>query len=139
VNVISSDRSHGVDVLELRSVRKAHLQDGRAEVVLEGASLQVGAGQVVAVVGERWEGKTTLLELAAGMELADAGQVLFDGRDLAGMSRRRRARLLGHDIVWLDRSNPDLRLTTLDYIALPRSMGWRARAARSCVAWLSSH
>jgi ABC-type nitrate/sulfonate/bicarbonate transport system ATPase subunit len=90
---------------------------------LENVSLEVGAQQTVAVVGQRWEGKTTLLRLAAGIELADDGQALFEGVDFASRPRRKRHRLLGRDIVWLDRTEPDLGLTMLDYLGLPLVMG----------------
>jgi molybdate transport system ATP-binding protein len=77
----------------------------------------------VAVVGQRWEGKTTLLQLAAGMEIADAGEVCFEGRDFAVLSRGARAGLLGREIVWLDRQESGLGLRVLDYIGLPMVLG----------------
>jgi len=112
-------------LLSVRGVCKSFRQSGRAGLVLEGVSLDVDAGQTVAVVGQRWEGKTTLLRLAAGMELADDGQVLFEGVDVAALSRRKRARLPGRDIVWLDRTESALGLSTLDYVGLPLVMGLR--------------
>jgi predicted ABC-type transport system involved in lysophospholipase L1 biosynthesis ATPase subunit len=66
-----------------------------------------------------------LLRLAAGMELADEGRVFFDGVDFVSRSRRERARLLGREIVWLDRTVSGLGLTMLDYLGLPLVMGWR--------------
>jgi predicted ABC-type transport system involved in lysophospholipase L1 biosynthesis ATPase subunit len=112
-------------LLALRGVRVGCRRDGRVGLILEDVSLDVASEQTVAVVGQRWEGKTTLLELAAGMKLAEAGDVLFEGVDFASRSRRRRARLLGRDIVWLDRTVSDLRMTMLDYLGLPLVMGWR--------------
>jgi ABC-type cobalamin/Fe3+-siderophores transport system ATPase subunit len=112
-------------LLALRGVRVGYRQGGRAGLILEDVSLDVGAEQTVAVVGQRWEGKTTLLRLAAGRALAEDGQVLFEGVDFASRSRRKRARLLGRDIVWLDRAESALGLTILDYLGLPLVMGWR--------------
>jgi ABC-type nitrate/sulfonate/bicarbonate transport system ATPase subunit len=101
-------------------------QGGRAGLVLEDVSLDVDAEQTVAVVGQRWEGKTTLLRLAAGMKLAEDGEALFEGVDFAARSRRKRHRLLGRDIVWLDRTESALGFTMLDYVGLPLMMGrWR--------------
>lgn len=111
-------------LLVLRGVRKGFR---RGELVLEGVSLDVGCGEMVAVVGQRWEGKTTLLRVAAGMVLADGGEVCFEGVDFASYSRGSRARLLGREIVWLDRQDPDLGLRMLDYVGLPMLMG-RGRA-----------
>jgi ABC-type cobalamin/Fe3+-siderophores transport system ATPase subunit len=117
--------SHCAGLLALRGVRVGYRQGGRGGLILEDVSLEVGAGQTVAVVGQRWEGKTTLLRLAAGMELAEDGEVLFEGVDFVSLSRRKRARLLGCDIVWLDRTESALGLTMLDYVGLPLVMGWR--------------
>ncbi len=112
-------------LLALRGVHVGYRQGGRAGLILEDVSLDVDAEQTVAVVGQRWEGKTTLLNVAAGIELADDGQVLFDGIDFAGRSRRKRHKLLGRDIAWLDRKESGLGLTMLDYIGLPLVMGLR--------------
>jgi predicted ABC-type transport system involved in lysophospholipase L1 biosynthesis ATPase subunit len=111
-------------LLAFRGVRVGFRQGGRAGLILEDVSLEVDAEQTVAVVGQRWEGKTTLLRLAAGMELAEDGQVLFEGVDFASRSRRKRAKLPGRDIVWLDRTESGLGLKMLDYLGLPLMMGW---------------
>jgi predicted ABC-type transport system involved in lysophospholipase L1 biosynthesis ATPase subunit len=124
---VSSDRAA---VLAFRGVRVGFRQGGRAGLILEDVSLEVDAEQTVAVVGERWEGKTTLLYVAAGRELADDGEVLFGGVDFASRSRRRRHKLLGREIVWLDRKESRLGLTMLDYIGLPLVMGWRGPRRR---------
>jgi ABC-type nitrate/sulfonate/bicarbonate transport system ATPase subunit len=118
------------DLLVFRGICKGVGDEGRGEVVLDGVSLEVGAGEIVAVVGQRWEGKTTLLRLAAGMELADVGQVCFRGIDFADRSRRGRARLLGREIVWLDRRESGLGLRMLDYVGLPMVMGRGFRRAQ---------
>jgi putative ABC transport system ATP-binding protein len=110
-------------LLVLRGVCVGFREGGRAGLILEDVSLDVGAGETVAVVGQRWEGKTALLSLAAGMALADDGEVLFGGVDFASRSRRRRHKLLGREIVWLDRKESDLGLRMLDYLGLPLVMG----------------
>ena len=111
------------ELLVLCGVRKGYGGHGREEWVLDGASLEVGSGEIVAVVGTRWEGKSTLLQLASGRELADDGEVRFLGKDYASYSRFRRTRLLGREIVWLDRGESQLGLKMLDYVGLPMAMG----------------
>jgi len=66
-------------VLKLLSVAKRFA--GRA--VLSAVSLEVAAGEYVAIVGDSGIGKSTLLNVIAGLEPVDAGQVLFQGKDLA--------------------------------------------------------
>jgi thiamine transport system ATP-binding protein len=52
---------------------------------LGGATLDVADGEVVTVLGPSGSGKTTLLRVVAGLQRPDAGRVLLDGRDLAGV------------------------------------------------------
>ena len=53
-----------------------------AVTVLDGVSLEVAAGEFVALVGPSGCGKTTLMRVVAGIESADAGQVAINGRDV---------------------------------------------------------
>jgi putative ABC transport system ATP-binding protein len=57
-----------------------------ARIVLNAVSLQVAAGEYVAVVGESGIGKSTLLHVIAGLEPVDAGQVFFEGAEITSRS-----------------------------------------------------
>jgi thiamine transport system ATP-binding protein len=57
---------------------------------LDRVSLEVGEGEVVAVLGPSGSGKTTLLRVIAGLQRPDAGRVLLDGHDLAPVPPHRR-------------------------------------------------
>lgn len=66
--------------------------------VLGGVSLRLAAGEYVAVMGESGTGKSTLLNLIAGLDTPDSGRITLDGRDLgmlddAARTRLRRARI----------------------------------------------
>ena len=60
------------------------------EPALDGASLEVGDGEVVTVLGASGSGKTTLLRVVAGLQRPDSGRVLLEGEDLAGVPPHRR-------------------------------------------------
>jgi len=84
-------------VIELRGIRKSFGSAARG-VVLADITLTVGAGEFVAIRGESGTGKSTLLNLIAGLDRPDAGTVRVDGMDLAGLdddalTRLRRARI----------------------------------------------
>ena len=57
-----------------------------ARSVLERVSLEVGAGEYIAILGDSGIGKSTLLNVIAGLEPVDAGTVVFDGQDLTRLS-----------------------------------------------------
>jgi putative ABC transport system ATP-binding protein len=80
-------------VLELRDVRKHYTgADGAPIRAVDGVSLTLAGGELVGVYGPSGSGKSTLLMLAAGIARPDAGAVLFEGRDLARLSRAEAAR-----------------------------------------------
>jgi phospholipid/cholesterol/gamma-HCH transport system ATP-binding protein len=72
------------NVAELHSVDFSI--DGKA--IFHGLDIAIRRGEVTAIMGPSGTGKTTLLRLITGQLRADAGQVLVEGRDVAGLSRR---------------------------------------------------
>src|ERR1700733_511150 len=73
-----------MSLLELRRVSKLHVRGSRRVEVLREISLEINAGELVAVWGLRRSGRSTLLAVAAGVDRPDAGEVLFDGVNLNG-------------------------------------------------------
>ncbi len=63
-------------MLELRNITKGYAQDRK---VLTGLSYTLNAGEYVAVMGESGVGKSTLLNLIAGLDTPDAGEILING------------------------------------------------------------
>jgi branched-chain amino acid transport system ATP-binding protein len=72
-------------LLRIHQVRAGY---GRMEV-LRGVSLQVRAGEMVALLGSNGAGKTTLNTVMCGLLPLREGRVLFDGQDLTGQHYRR--------------------------------------------------
>ncbi len=61
--------------------------------VLRNASIEIAAGERVAIVGRSGAGKSTLLHLLGGLDTPDSGDVRLDGVSLYGMVPRKRAAL----------------------------------------------
>ena len=59
-------------------------------MALDGLSITIEAGELVALLGPSGCGKTTALRLVAGLEDADAGRVVIDGRDVTHLPTSRR-------------------------------------------------
>jgi iron complex transport system ATP-binding protein len=78
-------------MLEVKDIRF-----GYAQPALEGLSFQTGDGQLLAILGPNGAGKSTLLKIIVGILRPAGGSVLLDGRDLAVISRRQRAQLIGY-------------------------------------------
>jgi ABC-type lipoprotein export system ATPase subunit len=126
-------------LLRLESVSKSYMRGPRELTVLKGVSLDVHPGEFVGVYGQRGAGKTTLLRVAAGFEPPSGGCVSFDGTELSGLSRSRRARLHREEIGWVERTGPQSPgLLMRVYVGLPlyRTVG-PAEAQRRAVAALA--
>lgn len=107
--------------------------------VLKGVSLTVNAGEFVAVMGPSGSGKTTLLNCISCYIPADSGNILLDGRELAGLReeelaavRNRQLGFVFQDLLLLDG------LTVMENILLPAIIGGamsqkvQARAEQLC-------
>jgi alpha-D-ribose 1-methylphosphonate 5-triphosphate synthase subunit PhnL len=110
-------------MIALRGVAKdftLHTQGGVVIPVLSGAAIEVRAGECVALVGPSGAGKSTLLRMVWGNYLAQAGQILVGGTDVARASPREILRLrrdtLGYVSQFL-RVVP--RVPTVDVVAEP--------------------
>jgi ABC-type nitrate/sulfonate/bicarbonate transport system ATPase subunit len=81
-----AERTAAPPKIEVRGLHKAYATDQGPLPVVDGVSLRVADGEFVAIVGPSGCGKSTLLNVIAGFEAADAGQVLVDGKPVAGPS-----------------------------------------------------
>jgi putative ABC transport system ATP-binding protein len=79
-------------MLQLCNVSKRYAGAGETVHAVDRLSLDVSPGEFVALYGPSGSGKTTLLLLAAAMLQPDEGRVLFDGREVSGLSPSESAR-----------------------------------------------
>ena len=79
------------ETLRLDALEKVYNRGRPGEVqVLRGCSLTLAPGEVVALVAPSGAGKSTLLHIAGLLDTADAGRVILNGRDMTGLTDRKR-------------------------------------------------
>lgn len=82
MEVLEQTRSGGQAALSVRDIRKAY--GGRE--ILRGVSFDVARGEFLSILGASGCGKTTTLRILMGLEKADSGSIVTDGRDITGLA-----------------------------------------------------
>lgn len=77
-------------VLEGSGLSKNYKMGGQEFPVLQGVSLQVKAGETLAIMGASGAGKTTLLHILGGLDRPSSGQLLSEGKDIYKLSPQKR-------------------------------------------------
>jgi nitrate/nitrite transport system ATP-binding protein len=86
--------------LQVRGLAKRYAPG--AKPVFENVTFAIERGEFVCVIGHSGCGKTTILNILAGLDLASAGDVVMDGREVAGPSLDRGVVFQGHALMpWL--------------------------------------
>ena len=79
--------------LELKDLQKSYQDGSGIHHILKGAELKAEKTEKIAILGNSGCGKSTLLNLIAGIDLADHGEVLFQGESLGNLSENKRTLL----------------------------------------------
>ncbi len=109
------------ELLSLERVQKGYSRGDEWAPVLSDVSLEVIRGEIVAVIGGRLEGKTTLLKIAAGMEQPDQGTVSLGGCALSDLENRPR------EVRWINRDRPGVDVQVSEFVGWPLARGGRGR------------
>ena len=120
-------------VLRLDRVTRVHGEGETAVHALRGISLDVLAGELIAVMGQSGSGKSTLLTCAGGLDTPTSGEVSIEGTPLSTLSRRGLAALRRQSVGYVFQDfNLIPALTAAENVALPRELdGVRMRQARA--------
>ncbi|MDP2449911.1 ABC transporter ATP-binding protein [Polaromonas sp.] len=86
--------------LQVEGLAKSY--PGTTEPVFDEVNFSIARGEFVCIIGHSGCGKTTILNVLAGLETASAGHVFMDGREVAGPSLERGVVFQGHALMpWL--------------------------------------
>jgi putative ABC transport system ATP-binding protein len=106
--------------------------------IVDDVSLEIFAGETVAVTGPSGAGKSTLLALLAGLDAPSRGRVLLDGHDLTQLDEDGRARLRAQRIGFVFQSFHLIpALTALENVMLPLELAGRGDARRAAADTLA--
>jgi len=106
--------------------------------IVDGVSLDILAGESVAVTGPSGAGKSTLLALLAGLDVPTRGRVLLEGHDLTQLDEDGRARLRAQRVGFVFQSFHLIpALTALENVMLPLELAGRGDARRAAAETLS--
>lgn len=122
-------------IASMRGACKSFTLGQEKVVALDAVDFEVAAGELAVVYGASGSGKTTMLNVLAGIEVPDTGTVSVAGQDLTGASEAARARVrLEHIGVVFQSNNLIAELSAQQNVALPLMVRGHTRAQASEVA-----
>ncbi len=108
-------------LLQMRGVRRIYKTGAEALTVLDGASLDIRRGEIVALVAPSGAGKSTLLHLAGLLEKPDGGTIVVDGEDAGTLSDFARTKIRLRKIGFVYQFHHLLpEFTALENVSLPQ-------------------
>ena len=117
-----------IPIIQFIDVHKAYRNGAQPVTALEAVNLSLHAGDFVTIMGPSGGGKTTLLNLLAGLDLPDKGQIILNGRKVSDLS--------DHDLTLLRRKEIGIvfqffnlmpTLTVMENVELPLLLAHSSR------------
>jgi lipoprotein-releasing system ATP-binding protein len=121
-------------ILEGRGLRRLYIEeDGSELIVLDGVDMVIGRAEAVAIIGASGAGKSTLLHLLGCLDRPTAGEILIDGRPVAGLDDGELAQLRNRRIGFVFQFHHLLReFSAVENVMMPMLIaGEAAREAKS--------
>ena len=126
-------QTEGANSIAIRAVNvQRHYRMGESVIrAVDGVSVEVGAGEFVALLGSSGSGKSTLLNLVAGLDRPSSGAIYAHGRDLAKMSAGELAKHRSQTVGMVFQAfNLLPRMTLAENVELPLRLSEVARKER---------
>jgi lipoprotein-releasing system ATP-binding protein len=107
-------------LIAIEGLSKVYLTGGRPLPVLQGVSLEIAAGEMVALTGPSGAGKSTFLHLVGALDSPTSGRILFEGTDLASLDEDDLARFRNESVGFVFQSHHLLpEFTALENAMMP--------------------
>lgn len=115
-----SNNASSAEILSMKGIVKKYQMGDEESVVLRGIDFSVRKGEFLAILGPSGSGKSTLMNIIGCLDVANEGEYLLSGREIAGLNEKELARIRSKEIGFIFQSFHLLqRQTALENVELP--------------------
>ena len=118
------------EAVRIEKLSKIYRSGEQELAIFRGLDLSVGAGEMVAVIGESGAGKSTLLHLMAGLDQPSSGAIFYNDQNIAGFSEPQLSRFRNREIGYVWQQHHLLpEFTAMENVMMPLLIGGGSRGA----------